>query len=422
MDEGDTSICHQILKAAIHEASIEVGELNTLHESWWRNMGDRVQRLTRCADDAEHARQQLEAIQANIGSFADEQNTKSKKVLLSLSSNSDGGLLRSCFSSWLSQYMKFKAEEHIHKEFRKQITTMETSLLSMKADSKGGMARILMRKASEGWRVTAEETIRKWQRFIEEEKEYKELGEHISQAEGKLAQFKASQTANTKKIMGRMSSGRDSSLLTLCFQGWHKTAESEKLEAELLEHRKEAEAMLNEHLSKKSAEAKGLIARMAGAGDEGLLRVVRSAWIDIWKQEKKEKLLDEAMMRAETKFSDLSKNHKRIVKNVAERCNCMEAELQLEFIFDSWAHQAKMEDLIRHYSTKMDSKKQQLDVVQNMFKSFATQLEQGISTTPRSQRNKQRGSHSQTRQDKEKPAEKGEEPPSARPPLPTAAA
>jgi hypothetical protein len=38
----------------------------------------------------------------------------------------------------------------------------------------------------------------------------------------------------------------------------------------------------------------------------------------------------------------------------------------------------------------MDAKKSQLDAVQNMFKSFASQLEQGISSTPRSQRKSQR--------------------------------
>jgi len=53
-------------------------------------------------------------------------------------------------------------------------------------------------------------------------------------------------------------------------------------------------------------------------------------------------------------------------------------------IFQDWKTQAKLDRLIGYYGSKMDQKKHQLDAVQSMFKSFANQLESGISTTPRS--------------------------------------
>merc|ERR1711972_972028 len=137
---------------------------------------------------------------------------------------------------------------------------------------------------------------------------------------------------------------------------------------------------------------------MLGSGDQGLLFMIRGAWNELYKADKKEQEMDEAEQNAKLKFSEMTTRQKRIVKNVAERTNGMEEELIAAFIFNQWVTQARVDRIHRYYSGKMDTKKHQLDAVQQMFKSFATQLEQGISTTPRSQRKSNR-SGSQPRGD-----------------------
>merc|ERR550525_2213728 len=55
-------------------------------------------------------------------------------------------------------------------------------------------------------------------------------------------------------------------------------------------------------------------------------------------------------------------------------------------VFNEWCIHWKTNYFLHHYGQKMDKKKHQLEQVQQMFKTFATQLEQGIGNTPRSQR------------------------------------
>merc|ERR1712187_584923 len=111
---------------------------------------------------------------------------------------------------------------------------------------------------------------------------------------------------------------------------------------------------LAEHMAKKSSEAKQVISRMLGSGDQGLLFMIRGAWNDLYKQDKKEKEMDEAVQNAQKKFSQMSKEQKRKVKNVAERINRTEEQLTIAFVFNQWVTQARVEGVLRHYSGKMD--------------------------------------------------------------------
>jgi len=54
--------------------------------------------------------------------------------------------------------------------------------------------------------------------------------------------------------------------------------------------------------------------------------------------------------------------------------------------FYAWSTEAREQHIVKHYGGKLDTKTQQLEAVQTMFRSFANQLEQGIGNTPRSQR------------------------------------
>merc|ERR1719454_1510316 len=113
----------------------------------------------------------------------------------------------------------------------------------------------------------------------------------------------------------------------MCLQGWQKAVEDLKAENALEAATKKAEEALAQHMAKKSAEAKQVIQRMLGSGEQGLLFMIRGAWNELYKADKKEEEMDEAVKNAQKKFSEMSSKQKRIVKNVAERTNMMEQEL-----------------------------------------------------------------------------------------------
>merc|ERR1712048_822 len=101
------------------------------------------------------------------------------------------------------------------------------------------------------------------------------------------------------KVMARMAGGKDSTLKQICMQGWTKALADMKAENALEDATKKAEAALAEHMSKKSAEAKQVIQRMLGSGEQGLLMMVRGVWNELYKADKQAAEMDEAVKNAQ---------------------------------------------------------------------------------------------------------------------------
>merc|ERR1712019_236367 len=77
---------------------------------------------------------------------------------------------------------------------------------------------------------------------------------------------------------------------------------------------------------------------------------------------------------------------KSAANGVMTRLHELEEEIFIAFFFQSWSAEASLSRVTKHYAGKYDQKKHQLEAVQTMFKSFAVQLEQGISNTPRTKK------------------------------------
>merc|ERR1719217_1819934 len=86
---GETGPGQQILKQCIVEAGKQIHEAVEMHKSWKANTEARIARLSVCQDEAEHARQQLEAIQCQLDSFHGDQKSKSKAVLVGMAEKND---------------------------------------------------------------------------------------------------------------------------------------------------------------------------------------------------------------------------------------------------------------------------------------------------------------------------------------------
>merc|ERR1711957_341403 len=199
-----------------------------------------------------------------------------------------------------------------------------------------------------------------------------------------------------KKVMMRMTADKDATLTAHLFQAWQKGMVVIKQDNEFEKEVQAAEEQLAIHMENKSAQAKQVITRMLGSGDSGILMTMRQVWIDFWKSSRKNEEMDEILTKSNLKFSNLSTKQKKIVKNTADRTNEAERLLVLGHIFNHWVTQARVDAWVDLYTEKLDSKKNQLEAVQNLFVSFASQLEKDVSTTPRSQRKKQSSSRNES--------------------------
>merc|ERR1712224_932105 len=196
--------------------------------------------------------------------------------------------------------------------------------------------------------------------------------------EAKLASASAAQTENTKKVMARMSSGSDNALLSVVLTSWVHYIEDYKKNKDQEDAIKAQEKAMEEFMKQKKDGAKAVLDKMNAATDSGLVEHVMSTWCQNYKDEKEARKMEALMAENEARFGALNGRQKDNAKGVMSRVNeQMELNTLLKH-FSAWATDTKLERIMKHYNSKMESKKHQLQSVQHLFKSFANQLDQGL--------------------------------------------
>merc|ERR1712224_322172 len=135
---------------------------------------------------------------------------------------------------------------------------------------------------------------------------------------------------------------------------------------------------MEDFMKQKKDGAKQVLDKMNSATDSGLVEHVMSTWAQKFKDDKEARRMEEIMAENEAKFGALNGRQKDNAKGVMSRVNeQMDLNMMLKH-FSAWATDTKLERIMRHYNSKMESKKHQLRSVQHLFKSFANQLDQGL--------------------------------------------
>jgi hypothetical protein len=212
----------------------------------------------------------------------------------------------------------------------------------------------------------------------------------LEEAQKRFADAQQNAKDASKSVMARMSSGNDKTLLSLCWQSWHACLDELRKDKEIDALAKQSEQQFKDFMKNKNEQARGVLDRMAGSSDSGLLHNVLTYWYEDVKDEKRAREMESITQGHEARFKSLNQKQKANAKSVASKSNDLEEECFMMMFWYAWSTEASVQRVIRNYGSKLDQKKQQLDAVQTMFKSFANQLEQGIGNTPRSQRKSQR--------------------------------
>jgi len=194
----------------------------------------------------------------------------------------------------------------------------------------------------------------------------------------KMDSFEASQKEKAGQFMTRMASGNDASLTNLCLEAWIKYHQDYASEKEMEDKVKAAEVAFKAHMDAKKDEAKAVMDRMLAGTDHGLLSMIVQNWVSWLKEEKAQKEMEYALQSQQDKFKSLNGRAKGAAHGAQTRVNDQIAANLQQRIFNNWIIETKANRVENHYNTKYESKKRQLQGVQNLFKSFAMQLEQNL--------------------------------------------
>mmetsp|Transcript_154005 Transcript_154005/g.266723 ORF Transcript_154005/g.266723 Transcript_154005/m.266723 type:complete len:582 (+) Transcript_154005:127-1872(+) len=378
-EEADgTGVFQQILNNAVVHSAKEVTKLRRVHASWRSNTEARLDRLLRSTADAEHALQQLLAIEAQLEDCGVSQNRKSKNFLMSLAEGQDKTLLKSVYSSWHGYLLKVKAENVIRDRFNQRIVDAENKLIQYKEQQMKNVRGVFMRLAMEEDRTRVGVPFKLWADQVRGHQLDAEGKKKLKEVESKLATFAEWQRENAKRVMARWAASNQSTMVSLCLQSWFQWTEDYKKDKELNDQIKRKEQELKAHLEAKKDEAKAVLNRMIGASDTGLMAMMMSQWTEYIKEEHKARQMAGAVLEADAKFKSLKMRQGACARGVQSRVNeQMNMTLCLR-IFGIWTVETKAHRITNIFNNKYETKKRQLQGVKQLFKSFAQQLEKNL--------------------------------------------
>lgn len=299
---------------------------------------------------------------------------------MGMAEKNDTALVSSCFSSWLGLMAKAKNEKELRDQFEKEASEAERKLMMYREKQIQNIKAVLMRSAKgeqDGLLMMC------WQSWRDEMNMRKQAGDtHAAMAamEAKLNGYADAQKENTKKVMNRMIASNESGLCSMVFNGWLQFHQDYQTEKELEEAVREKERQVQAFMEKQKDDAKQVLARIGAGTDAGLVGSVFKEWARYIVDDKDSRAKADALAAQTAKFKSLSDRQKGNATGVQVRVNDqIKLNLMLQ-VWTAWVVASKTSRLERYYHHKIDGKKRQLGSVQTLFKSFAMQLEAGLSS------------------------------------------
>jgi len=368
-----------ILRNAVIMASQKVVKVRKTHIGWRASTEARITRLMQASEDAEHCHRQLLAVDAQLDTAGGNQKSNAKSILMGMATKNDKALTSSSFSGWLGVTMKARADNAVRSKYQAQLSEAEKKLFEYKerqlANIKGVLGRAHMEEG-DNFRGTI---IRFWYKQVEERKSGGDTADQVKAAKARLESMKSSQTAAAKKVLTSMSSGSDEGLLTMVFQGWNLFHIDYQKEKEFEDAVKAAEAKLKEQMDGKKDQTMKIMERMQAQSEGGLLIMTWTAWaVTFIGENKKARELEQKIAESQGKFNSLKARQSGNAQGVQGRTNELMKNNLLLRCLSHWAYDTKTQNVDSYYTRKLESKRRQLAGVQNLFRTFAAQLESGL--------------------------------------------
>jgi len=378
VDAENAGIGNAVFRMSAVQAGSELRAIGENFRDWGKDNALKTGKLTRCQEEALGARKKLAAAQAKLQNGRHKNLEKSSKWVLRFAETSSRGSVRVLFRSW-SVYARFSsAERRVQCDYQERLISADALLDSFRLRSKGALRRLLETQAVERCRQLALECFWLWQEILVQRKLDEECEQKLLDFQCKMKDMKQAQIENAKLILLRACAENDLALIRCCFQAFHETWQEAAQEQHIAVQVDLSQEKMKEFMKRKSTIALRLLKEMCYATAAGFQQEVFSSWVTLVQQSHGEGqlqgLLQQQQQRIEAVRQRSRNNNHLLVQGLEKQYH---SDMQLE-IFSHWRTFAGVESKVLGHKVKVDAKRQQLQGVQSLFRSFAAQLERQL--------------------------------------------
>jgi hypothetical protein len=269
-------------------------------------------------------------------------------------------------------------ENEIRAEFEVRMENVKTKLLEFKASQSAGISKMMQKRGAGRDEELVKELFDEWKNEYMKEKDIRAGEAASAELEAMMKSMKASQVANSKKVLSRMTGANDQGLKETTLQAWVEVMQEKKKAADQEREQQEAADKMQKFMAEKKDGARKVLGALTAGQDGACVKMCWDGWKEAWDDAKREAAIAEAMSNAEMKMGGFNSRNKGGAMSVTERAAYNLELMILMRVTAAWKLDTKMERALRFHSGKIDNKRQQLVMVQQMFRNFAVQLESGL--------------------------------------------
>jgi hypothetical protein len=363
---------------AIVQAGLETQNLQHQHAEWVKEAEENMARLVNGQHQFMAEKRRLEQARSEIAMFKASQNDQLKKVLMTFAGGSTTAMLQTVLQAWSGEIKKINVENTIYEEYRERIEKAEARVMAAMADQVKSVSGIIGKKFAVSQQTILAEMFNCWKHQHEEIKAEKAAADEVDAMKARLQECSDAKRSRVMQVMQRVGGKAESALRTLCFQEWVAFSAECKRNREFEDQVKAAEAEMKRVMKEKSNGARTVLSKMAGATDTGLLHSVLGVWSQWAKEESRSNELRKLSASNDAKRARLGTCAKESAFRLLERACVHRTRMLYSRVLAMWRLDCAIEKLLRHHGFKIDAKRQQLHGVQQMFRTFAQQLETNI--------------------------------------------
>eukprot|EP00747_Dinoflagellata_sp_TGD_P162375 gnl/TRDRNA2_/TRDRNA2_179898_c0_seq1.p1 gnl/TRDRNA2_/TRDRNA2_179898_c0~~gnl/TRDRNA2_/TRDRNA2_179898_c0_seq1.p1 ORF type:complete len:566 (+),score=172.85 gnl/TRDRNA2_/TRDRNA2_179898_c0_seq1:69-1766(+) len=379
-DAERTGVAQFILKMAIVQAGTEVRDLKESYYAWMKSTDQRMKTMLKGQEELVQLQNKLTKAQTTLLGHQAKGNEKAKKVLMGFLAGGGEALKKACFAGWKELILQLREENAIREEYEERLVAAEKRLVDYRMKQLDGISGIINKKGEEQLKILKQEVFDLIKQNVVDEKTERETQDALKALNDKMANFSSAQSDNAKKVVERMNAGRGEALVAAVFKAFVDYHQFYQREKETEEAVKRAEQQVNKFLKEKGDNAKGVMARLSSGSDAGLVGTCMKAWVALYLENKAEQEMLDIVNGESSKHANAMGRNKQSADAVMRRAKFHQDQMMYLRFWNAWLMDTRVEGTLRKYHTRINTKKEQLQTVQRMFRDFAVQLESGLKS------------------------------------------
>jgi hypothetical protein len=375
-DAESAGVLQYILRQTVVSTGQELVALKAKHTGWLKDTEAKMARMLRAHQEAMASKHRLQEAQEALKNMGAVQRRKAYSVLTAVANDRDVELLKVSFGGWQMAIQNEKSEAKTRSQYESLLEESNTKMQELRVKQLSSVSGVMQKKGGEHVRQLVGDVFLIWQQ------DTKDVIVH-RKAQERIDTMQLSQVKVAKQVMERMTGAAGLDLCKLCLTSWTEEIGEAKRQRTLQAGQLDMENKLKSVINERKANAQSVLTQLNTATNNDLL----SDLFWLWQM----RILEERRyLQVVNKLSDLNKSTKEISHRTLEAAVFVMSRVVANFdtmrllrCFSAWTAVARMERIKHFYDNKIDTKRHQLQSVQNLFREFAGRLETGLVKSPR---------------------------------------